>query len=254
MDDFYDNNYSDYGRQAKVGRDGRTIRTRRKRTDMNGRDYRCDQCSNAYFSSAALYTHKKSKHEHNGSLRKRENGDYSASEDETVIEPQKPSPSTDFTKIFQDLKNILISTKQLNYRFRLMEFREDELFKTMSARSKLGKTEVEQAVDLLAEYLLEKKNVGNFKTFGQLLKVIYLLADSIKRDVESSTNGVTVWSTAENVPLFINSFLGFYIKEEGINEIVTRDEAVKVIENLSKWAFEKEYTNFCLTESKFSNI
>ena len=248
MNDLFDQKYSDYSSYTKIGRDGRPIRTRRKRSDVVGRDYRCDQCPNAYFSAQALYNHKKIKHDYIPSVRKQGRRDHSYSEEDNCYDQYRKDPASDFIQYFVELKNYLIADKKANFRFRLFEPSDNDLFRAIAGRLKERRGEELNLADVFAEYLIDKKNKENPNVYRQTLKILFLFLDSINRFGEDEVDKQIAWDNAENMPLFVNNFFGFYAKEEAICEILKASEAVKCVLEFCNWAYEKEYTNYRLSK------
>ena len=243
MDDNYyisNNDYDDYSLCNGP-------RTRRKRTDVVGRDYHCDQCANAYFSSAALYTHKKLKHFGQPIITRVRKPYF---EEEEGTKQKQNLPDSEFNVVFQELRNFLSSNKKTNYRFRNFEFKQDELYKAVIKRVNARESDPDFAIDVFAEYLVEQKGKTNSSGYAALVKVLFFLIDSINRDNEGNFKNYVTVQEPDEIPLFVNDFLAFYVREEGIKEILDLDDAARIAFEFCRWLFVREYTDYTLMEKE----
>jgi hypothetical protein len=245
---------------------------RRSKHDVEGRDYTCPICKKGYLSYAALYTHRKSKHETENKQRGR--GRPKKEENENLIEKNRYNPinftffakegrtgKTNLTEINNCIDKAFIElysecNSEINKSRNMKKYSSIEEHPFLDKFKKDAHDIYKNVINLheiidrvFIDYLNKMSVFCSFTYFSELIKFVTLFREYINivnRKTENDINEYTEISGAENVPNYCNSFINNFLflngKESDFS--FSKEESIDLIQNLCYWMFDNNFTSY----------
>ena len=251
---------------------------RRSKKDFEGRTFNCEICGKSYLSYAALYTHRKQKHNINvnngrGKGRGRPKKNLSPSLIEKLN--YNPTDASYFKKDYRNgitddynnaIKNAFLflydvnndENKQMRNLKRKIQFcgfleSHDFLFKYYNNSHKKNneiydaKNEKITIDDIFIEYLNKVSNYCNNNYFEKIIIFVTLFREFINQYYKEKIIGneeFTTCNNAEDIPDLSNDFiLEFINPDDNYNDFgFSRDDCIDLIQNLCYWMYNNNFT------------
>ena len=255
----------------------KTNHKRRKKNEVQCRNYECKLCKKTYLSYPALYTHCKLKHNTNNTSG-RGRGRPKKDQNENVIEKSKYNP-IDFTFFSKEDRTGNIEPKTginecIDEAFKQLYF---DIFKKRNEErnmkyyikveehpflNKFKKDEhnifrnvmnLHQMTDIiLIDYLNKMSMFCNDKYYTKLIIFVTLFRECVniinKNKIDKKKNGdkeYTEINDAEDIPNYSNQFINDFLNpdDKGDDFGFSKDECIDLTQNLCYWMYENNFTS-----------
>ena len=242
-------------------------RKRTKKNESDNRDYICPECRKSYLSHAALYTHRKAKHnkktktENNRGRPKKKGGNISKDDLDdpwklSFFEKEERKGKTPIANINECAKRafkfIYDNNRNNVEKLNMKEYNSIEeypfLYNFINNKHDVDLIEerYENTDKVLLNYLNQRSDICNEKYFEKLIVFVVLFREYININNKLDSNEeYTVIKTAEDVPEKSNEFINDFLYPEDEENIfgLEKKEVIKLIINLCNWMFENDFSN-----------